>query len=202
MKRLIAVLVCMCVVTGTMAGGKYESWKELETDLIEKTILRQWIPMRDGVRLDAEIYLPNTAEPPYPTVLIRSPYPSEKTLRPFDTYTAFVRAGYAIVFQNELWLVGLHIAAYSHSAGAFGHEMDRRRKLLAHRAEIDRWAARVEREKLAIIPLSLYFKDGRAKLEIALARGRSQADRRQDIARRDADREAQRAMSRNRSGKY
>lgn len=109
---------------------------------------------------------------------------------------------YAIFFQNEMWLVGLHISAYSHSAGAFGHEMDRRRKLLAHRSEIDRWAARVDREKLAVIPLALYFKDGRAKLEMALARGRSQADRRHDIAKRDADREAQRAMSRTRSGKY
>ncbi|MDW3218011.1 MAG: SsrA-binding protein SmpB [Acidimicrobiales bacterium] len=109
---------------------------------------------------------------------------------------------FAIVYQHELWLVGLHIGAYSHSAGAFGHEPDRRRKLLAHRAEIDRWAARVDREKLTIVPLALYFKDGRAKLEIALGRGRSQADRRHDIAKRDADREAQRAISRSRSGKY
>lgn len=108
---------------------------------------------------------------------------------------------YAIVYQGELWLVGLHISAYSHSAAAYAHETDRRRKLLAHRSEIEKWSARVDREKLAIIPLSLYFKDGRAKLEIALARGRSQTDRRQDIAKRDADREAQRAMSRGRSGK-
>lgn len=109
---------------------------------------------------------------------------------------------YAIVFQGELWLVGLHISAYSHSAGAFGHETDRRRKLLAHRSEIERWASRVDREKLAIIPLALYFKDGRAKLEIALARGRTRADRRHDIAKRDADREAARAISRARSGKF
>ncbi len=103
---------------------------------------------------------------------------------------------YAIVYQDELWLVGLHIAPYSHSAAAFAHDPDRRRKLLAHRSEIERWGARVAREKLAIIPLALYFKDGRAKLEMALARGRTQADRRQDIARRDADREARRAMAR------
>lgn len=107
---------------------------------------------------------------------------------------------YAIVYQGELWLVGLHISAYSHSAAAFAHDTDRRRKLLAHRSEIERWASRVDREKLAIIPLALYFKDGKAKLEIALARGRTRADRRHDIAKRDADREAQRAMSRGRRG--
>jgi SsrA-binding protein len=105
---------------------------------------------------------------------------------------------YAIVYQDELWLVGLHIAPYSHSAAAFAHDPDRRRKLLAHRGEIERWASRVAREKLAIIPLALYFKDGRAKLELALARGRTRADRRQDIAKRDADREARRAIARQR----
>ncbi|MDG2029260.1 MAG: SsrA-binding protein SmpB [Acidimicrobiales bacterium] len=107
---------------------------------------------------------------------------------------------FALVYQNELWLIGLHIAPYSHSSGAFGHENDRRRKLLAHRAEIERWSARLDRENLTIVPLSLYFKDGRAKLEIALGRGKAQVDRRHDIAKRDADREAERAMSR-RSGK-
>jgi len=109
---------------------------------------------------------------------------------------------FAIIYQNELWLVGLHISAYSHSAAAFAHEPDRRRKLLAHRAEIERWASRVDREKLTIVPLSLYFKDGRAKLEIALGRGRSRADRRHEIAKRDAERETRRAVSRARSGKY
>ncbi|MDE0066931.1 MAG: SsrA-binding protein SmpB [Acidimicrobiaceae bacterium] len=105
---------------------------------------------------------------------------------------------YAIVQAGELWLIGLHISAYSHSANAFAHEPDRRRKLLAHRSEIDRWGSRVERENLTLVPLALYFLKGRAKLKLALARGRTRADRRQDIAERDADREAQRAMSRNR----
>lgn len=109
---------------------------------------------------------------------------------------------FAIVYRSELWLVGLHISAYSHSAAAFGHDPDRRRKLLAHRAEIDRWAARVDRDRLTIVPLAIYFKDGRAKVQVALGRGRSQADRRHDIARRDADREAQRSMARARTGKY
>ncbi len=104
------------------AGGKYETWKELQEELIEKAILRQWIPMRDGVRLDAEIYLPNTAKPPYPTVLIRSPYPSEKTLRP-EFYEPFVEAGYAIVFQNErgrYWSEGKH--EYLARAGEDGYD--------------------------------------------------------------------------------
>lgn len=108
---------------------------------------------------------------------------------------------FAIFYQDELWLVGLHIAAYSHSAGAFGHDTDRRRKLLAHRAEIQRWSSRVDREKLTVVPLALYFRDGRAKVELALARGRRQVDRRHDIAKRDADRETRRAIARSRSGK-
>ncbi len=103
---------------------------------------------------------------------------------------------YAIIYRRELWLVGLHISAYSHSASAYAHETDRRRKLLAHRSEIDQWASRLEREKLALIPLALYFLSGRAKLRLALARGRTQADRRREIAERDADREAQREMTR------
>ena len=93
---------------------KYESWAELEAELIETTILRQWIPMRDGVRLDAEIYLPKTASRPYPTVLIRSPYPSSKTLTPTPVYTAFVENGYAIVYQNErgrYWSEGSNFVA-------------------------------------------------------------------------------------------
>ena len=105
---------------------------------------------------------------------------------------------YAIIYRRELWLVGLHISAYSHSATVYAHEPDRRRKLLAHRREIDRWASRLDGEKLALIPLALYFVGGRAKLKLALARGRTRADRRQDVAERDADREAQREVARSR----
>ncbi len=103
---------------------------------------------------------------------------------------------FAIFYQNELWLVGLHISAYSHSAAAFAHETDRRRKLLAHRGELERWSSRVDREKLTLVPLALYFMNGRAKVELALARGKKQHDRRHDIAKRDADRETQRAIAR------
>ena len=89
---------------------------------------------------------------------------------------------YAVFFQRELWLVGLNISAYSHSGTAFAHDNDRRRKLLAHRHQLENWSSRVDREGLAIIPLALYFKDGRAKISMGLARGKKQHDRRQDIA--------------------
>lgn len=111
---LIAGLLAVFVVADTDARDKYSDWAELEAELIEKTILRQWIPMRDGIRLDAEIYLPNTASPPYP---------SEKTLRPNDVYTAFVENGYAIVFQNErgrYWSEGEH--EYLARAGEDGYD--------------------------------------------------------------------------------
>lgn len=107
---------------------------------------------------------------------------------------------YAIFFQGELWLVGLNISAYSHSSAAFAHETDRRRKLLGHRHQLDEWSRRVDREGLAMIPLALYFKDGRAKVHMALARGKKQHDRRQEIAKRDADRDAARAIARARRG--
>jgi SsrA-binding protein len=103
---------------------------------------------------------------------------------------------YARIDRDEAWLVGLHIAPWRTAANVGAHEPDRRRKLLLHRAEIDRLRARVDQERLTIVPLALYFKDGRAKIELALAKPRRKGDRRQEIARRDADREAQRAMSR------
>jgi SsrA-binding protein len=107
---------------------------------------------------------------------------------------------YARIDDGELWLQGLHIAPYSHGA-AFSPPVDRHRKLLAHRDEIDELRARLDQDRLTLIPLSLYFKDGRAKLELGLGRGRKHFDKRQVIAERDADLEARRAMSRAMSGK-
>mgnify|MGYP000892972785 CR=1 FL=1 len=102
---------------------------------------------------------------------------------------------------RDLYLVGLHINAYSAASAQGGHELARTRKLLAHRHELDEMHARVTQEHLTLVPLSLYFKDGRAKLEIGLGRGLTHYDKRQVIARREADRDAQRAMSaRNRAG--
>jgi SsrA-binding protein len=101
---------------------------------------------------------------------------------------------YARVDEGELWLLGVHIAPYEYAHG-FGYvEPDRRRKLLLHRGQIDELAGRVAQQSLTLVPLSLYFKDGRAKAEIALARGRRIYDKRRALQERDANREAQRAI--------
>jgi SsrA-binding protein len=97
---------------------------------------------------------------------------------------------------GELWLEGVHIAPYQFATDAAAHDPDRRRKLLLHRDEIDRLHARVAQERLALVPLRLYFREGRAKVEIALGRGRRKADQRQAIAERDSQREIDRAMGR------
>lgn len=107
---------------------------------------------------------------------------------------------YARFDGSELWLLGLHITAYSHSGAAMGHETERPRKLLMHRTQMNSIKPRVDQDHLSLIPLSLYFKEGRCKVEIALARGRRSYDKRQAIAKRDADLEARRAMARGRRG--
>ncbi|MFV0309820.1 MAG: SsrA-binding protein SmpB [Desertimonas sp.] len=103
---------------------------------------------------------------------------------------------FARLAGDELWLEGVHIAPYQFASGVGGHDPDRRRKLLVHRAEIDRLADRLRQERLALVPLRLYFKDGRAKVELALARGRQKGDKRQAIAERDSKREMERALGR------
>jgi len=120
-----------------------------------------------------------------------------KSLR--DAHVQFADAN-GWIHDGELWLVGLHIAPYSHSSGVFGHDPDRDRKLLVHREELARLRSRVDQERLALVPLSLYFKDGRAKVELALARGRRRYDKRQLLAKRDAEMEARRAMARGARG--
>jgi SsrA-binding protein len=105
---------------------------------------------------------------------------------------------YARIDGGQAWLVGLHIAPWRTSTSITGHEPERRRKLLLHRDEIDRLRARIDQDRLTLVPLALYFKDGRAKLEMALGKARRKGDRRQVIAERDAERETQRAMSRSR----
>jgi len=103
---------------------------------------------------------------------------------------------YGRVSGGEVWLHGLHIAGYSHAGRFDSHAPERERKLLLHRGEIDRLRARVDQERLSLVPLRLYFKEGRAKLELGLGRGRRQHDKRQAIAQRDADLEARKAMAR------
>jgi SsrA-binding protein len=97
--------------------------------------------------------------------------------------------------DGELWLVGMHVPPYAMSGTeATGHDPDRPRKLLLHRREIRRINERMALEGLTLVPLKLYFSGGNAKVEVALARGRKLHDKRQELARKEADREAARAM--------
>jgi SsrA-binding protein len=106
-----------------------------------------------------------------------------------------LRDAYARPERGEMWLVGAHIGPCP-AAGRFSHEPGRRRKLLLHRKQILELAQEVEEKGLTLVPLRLYLKSGRAKVELALARGRRQYDRRQAIARREAEREMRRALRR------
>lgn len=107
---------------------------------------------------------------------------------------AQIAESYARVDDNELWLFQMHIPPWSYAVGYGSHDPDRRRKLLVHRHEIDEWRLKIQTQSLAIVPLKLYFKEGRAKVELALAKGRKQQDRRQALAKRDAEREIARAV--------
>lgn len=102
---------------------------------------------------------------------------------------------HARLINGEVWLIGLHIAAYSHAGAADGHPLTRDRKLLLNRKEIERIALRLQQERLTLVPLSLYFKDGRAKIEIGVGRGRRSHDKRQVIAERDAARDTDRSLA-------
>ncbi len=99
---------------------------------------------------------------------------------------------YARIDDGELWLFGLHVPPYAQANGFGAHDPDRRRKLLVHRRQIDEWAGRAKQQSLTMVPLSIYFKDGLAKVELALAKGRRQYDKRHAIAARDAGRDAAR----------
>jgi SsrA-binding protein len=99
---------------------------------------------------------------------------------------------YARVEDGELWLLGVHIPPYDHASGFGTHDPDRRRKLLAHRKQIDELMGRTQQQSLTLVPLSVYFRDGRAKVELALARGRRLHDKRHAIADRQAERDAAR----------
>lgn len=102
---------------------------------------------------------------------------------------------YARFENGELWLVGLHIAPYVRASTHQRYEPTRKRKLLMHRAELDRLFSRTEQDHLTLVPMALYFKDNRAKLELGLGKGRKTVDKRQVIAKRDADREARRELA-------
>ncbi|MEM8905603.1 MAG: SsrA-binding protein SmpB [Actinomycetota bacterium] len=107
---------------------------------------------------------------------------------------AQIAEGYAQIRNGEAWLHGVHIPPWLTSS-MWAVDPDRSRKLLLHRREIERLDARLAQERLTLVPLRLYFTDGRAKIELALGRGRKQHDKRHAIAKRDADLEARRAMA-------
>ena len=100
---------------------------------------------------------------------------------------------YGFVRRNEVWVAGMHIAPYDF-AHEGGHDPTRERKLLLHRHEIERIASGLAEKGLTLIPTRLYFKHGKAKIEIALAKGKARYDKRETIKRRQADREMDRAM--------
>jgi len=104
-----------------------------------------------------------------------------------------IQEGFVLFEGGEAWLVNVHIAQYD-PASQQNHDPRRRRKLLLHRRQIDRLESRAREKGYTVIPTKLYLKDGRAKVEIALARGKKLYDKRQAIAKRDSKRQVERAL--------
>jgi len=113
-----------------------------------------------------------------------------KSLR---AHRANLRDSYARIKNGEAFLESVHIGAYA-PAGQFSHKETRARKLLMHRREIDRLWGRVREKGYSIVPLKLYFKNGRAKVELGLAKGKHSYDKRAEIARKTSEREIERAL--------
>jgi len=113
-----------------------------------------------------------------------------KSLR---TGTATIKDGYASLRDGELWLHNVHIPPYA-PASRDNHEPERDRKLLLHRRELERLAGRVKERGLTLVPTRMYFKGPRAKVEIALARGKDRFDKRESIKAREQQRDMQRAL--------
>jgi SsrA-binding protein len=110
------------------------------------------------------------------------------------TSGAQLKEGYVAIRGGELWLHGVHIPPYA-PASRENHDPERDRKLLAHRGEIERLEARVAERGLTLVPTRIYFKDSRAKVEIALARGKDLYDKRNTIREREVKRDMERAMN-------
>ena len=104
-----------------------------------------------------------------------------------DTYARFE--------DGQLYVIALHISPYSRAGTQGLVDRERSRKLLMHRYELDRLEMKVNIEQLSLVPMSIYFKEGRAKMEIGVGRGRRTVDKRQMIAKRDADRDARRDLA-------
>lgn len=109
--------------------------------------------------------------------------------------SASLSDAFARVEDGEAWLFNMHIGPYG-PAGPDAHEFKRRRKLLMHRQELRRLIGKVEQSGLTLVPLEVYFRNGVAKVKLALARGKKVRDKREDIRRRDAEREIARARKR------
>lgn len=107
--------------------------------------------------------------------------------------------GFAEVDDHEVWLLGVHIPEYTQGTWT-NHAARRKRKLLLNRSEIDKIERKVADKGYTLVPLQLYFKDGRAKVEIALARGKKSYDKRHTLAARQADREKEQALGRRLKG--
>jgi|TARA_B110000263_G_scaffold244809_1_gene253381 SsrA-binding protein len=107
-----------------------------------------------------------------------------------------IAESYITIKNNEIFVIGMHIGEYSHS-GYATHDPTRERKLLMHKVEISKIKTKFETKGIAIIPLKLYFKNGKAKLEIALAKGKKKWDKRETIKKRDIDREIKISMKGN-----
>lgn len=107
---------------------------------------------------------------------------------------------FARIIRDQVWLDGVHIPPYKFASGFGAHDPDRARKLLLHRREIEKIERQVNTEHLSLVPLALYFKDGRVKVELALAKGRRRADKRQAMAERDAKLDMARARGRSAKG--
>ena len=108
--------------------------------------------------------------------------------------------GFAMVTDGELWLSGVHIPEYTQGTWT-NHTPRRDRKLLLHKNEISKLAGLTKQGGLTLVPLSIYFKDGKAKIELALAKGKKGHDKREDLKEKDANREITRELSRRTSGK-
>jgi SsrA-binding protein len=101
---------------------------------------------------------------------------------------------YARIRSGEAWLEGVHVSPYAYAHGVGSHAPDRPRKLLLHRDEIRRLKALIDTERVSLVPISLYFRDGRVKVEIGVGKGRTKGDKRQAIAERDSKRDLDRAL--------
>jgi|SRR6185369_8883863 SsrA-binding protein len=112
---------------------------------------------------------------------------------------ANLKDAYGLVKNNELWLLNAHINPYEHGSYS-NHEALRTRKLLLHKDEIRKLIGKTQQKGLTLIPTRMYFKNGRVKVELALAKGKQQWDKRETERRRTADKEAREAVARSRKG--